>query len=74
MIKIYLRVLEYTHWEQSEAKTQNCAIEEREVRTVARAGWLSWLELHPLHEKVVGSIPGQGAQGSPLATNWQPTS
>ena len=23
--------------------------------------WLSWLERHPIHQKFVGSIPGQGA-------------
>ena len=22
--------------------------------------WLSWLKRHPIHQKVVGSIPGQG--------------
>ena len=27
----------------------------------ALAGWLSWLECHLVHQKVVGSIPGQGA-------------
>ena len=24
------------------------------------AGWLSWLKHHPMHQKFVGSIPGQG--------------
>ena len=26
----------------------------------AGAGWFSWLECHPVHRKVMGSIPGQG--------------
>ena len=29
-------------------------------RKDAMAGWLSWLEHHPIHQKVAGSIPGQG--------------
>ena len=24
------------------------------------AQWLSWLECHPMHQKIVGSISGQG--------------
>ena len=31
-----------------------------ELWKVALAGWLSWLEHHPVHQKVAGSIPGQG--------------
>ena len=27
---------------------------------VALVGWLSWLEHHPVHQKIAGSIPGQG--------------
>ena len=30
---------------------------------VAQARWLSWLERHPIHQKVVGSIPGWDAYG-----------
>ena len=26
----------------------------------ALAGWLNWLEHHPIHQKVVGLIPSQG--------------
>ena len=26
----------------------------------AQARWLSWLEHHPMHQKIVSSIPGQG--------------
>ena len=28
--------------------------------TVALAGWLIWLEHHPIHQMVWGSIPSQG--------------
>ena len=27
--------------------------------TLALAGWLSWMECHPVHRKVVGLIPSQ---------------
>ena len=41
-------------WEHlhNECITKNMAL--------ALAGWLSWLEHHPLHQKVAGSIPSQG--------------
>ena len=29
----------------------------------ALARWLSWLEYHPIHQKVAGSIPGSGMYG-----------
>ena len=32
---------------------------------VALAGWLSWLERHPIHQKVVGSIPHPGTYLGP---------
>lgn len=28
---------------------------------VSQLEWLSWLELYPMHQKVDGLIPGQGA-------------
>ena len=31
------------------------------ILSPAHAGWLSWLEPLPIHQKVAGSIPGQGA-------------
>ena len=35
--------------------------------TLAPAGWLSCLERCPIHQKVAGLIPGQGAQsGQPV--------
>ena len=30
------------------------------IKKTAPAGRLSWLEHHPLHQKVAGLIPGQG--------------
>ena len=30
------------------------------IRKGALAGWFSWLEHHPVQQKVMGSIPGQG--------------
>ena len=33
---------------------------------MALARWLSWLEHHPIHQKVAGSIPGRGAHGRQL--------
>ena len=33
---------------------------EKKNRTRALAGWLSWLEHHPVHQKVAGLIPEQG--------------
>ena len=37
-------------------------IKKRLLKTLlsALAWWLSWSDCHPLHKKVVGSIPGQG--------------
>ena len=32
----------------------------KNVGSRALAGWLYWLERRPVHQKVVGSIPGQG--------------
>ena len=34
---------------------------KKDLKTnLALAGWLSWLEHHPTHQKVVGLIPSQG--------------
>ena len=30
---------------------------------MALAGWLSWLECHPVHQEVAGSIPGWACMG-----------
>ena len=37
---------------------------KKQVR--ALAWWLSWLEFRPVHQRVVGSTPGQGAFGRQL--------
>ena len=37
---------------------------EKEKINLAMAGWLSWLECRPMHQKAaVGLIPGQGMYG-----------
>ena len=36
------------------------------VRSQALAGWLSWLECHPVHQKVEGLIPSPGAYSRQL--------
>ena len=37
---------------------------------VALAGWLTWLEHHPEHQKVLGSIPSQGTYVGCVSDPW----
>ena len=36
------------------------SIAHKKKYCLAMARWLGWLEHHPIHQKVAGSIPGQG--------------
>ena len=43
-------------WQQS-----NCGMLRK--RDLSQAEWLRWLEHHPIHQKVSGSVPGGGMNG-----------
>lgn len=36
-----------------------CLVQESKTVMEALAGWLSWLESHPINQNATGSIPGQ---------------
>ena len=40
------------------------------LESVVLAGWLSWLEHYPIHQKVVGLIPSQGVYLGCSFTHW----